>query len=77
MNIEFEVSSGETTRIGVLGAGEETSGYHHIVLETVDGGNMAIVRYEDVFGNAWESQLTVVVTDPPRVGQLAVVEANK
>ena len=76
INIEFDVSSGETTKIGVLGAGEETSSYHHIVLETVNGQNMAIVRYEDVFGNPWESQLGVVLDDPPRVGQLAIVEGS-
>ncbi len=77
MNIVFTVSNGDTTRIGVLGVGEETSGSHHVVLETVGGQQLAVIKYEDVFGNPWESQLNVDLADPPRVGKLVIVEGNK
>ena len=56
MNIEFEGSTGETTRIGVLGAGGETSAYHHILVAHIDGQQVASVRYQDVFGNSWETR---------------------
>jgi hypothetical protein len=77
MSVEFESAGGPTTTIGVLGVGEETLTYYHVLVGIIDGQQVARIRYQDVFGNHWESRyIGKIVGDRFETFDVRVTEAG-